>query len=322
MHSRVIDNIATLMVRALEKRYPSADLNASHELFAERVKSWRPTIFETLGDLRAAVALTEPVPARWGAPEAFLHVVTDGSEGTETWIADTLARMEPRLPSSLSCRIPAEWGALLPLLAQRGLRVSKVGLGGVVDTMLARLNEMAIVDPTDLDLTVKVVSTLDEIRAASGLRRDYFVSHPEHGWASDLTPEQQQAIDERVESEMSERLENSDATDWLILDGDGPAGAFSIVGQSHSPVVGRAAGFNICLLPRIQGRGVGTLAYRVMVERASELGIEHLNGATSNSGVLRIGARIGRRLDNWLLRRDPPWVDREAWYSVWAARSQ
>jgi hypothetical protein len=53
-----------------------------------------------------------------------------------------------------------------------------------------------------------------------------------------------------------------------------------------------------------------------MVERAAELGIDHLNGSTSNPGVLRIGARIGRRLDNWLLRRDGPWIEPDAWRVV------
>ncbi len=313
MRTRLIENIATLMVRALGERYPSADLPACHALFAERVASWRPTIIRTLGDLRAAVVLTEPVAARWGAPEAWLHVVTDGAEDNLTWIADTLVEIEPDLPASLSCRVPAEWAALLPMLTEHGLVVSKVGLGGTVDTMLEKLGGMEAVDPSDLGLTVKVVSTLEEVRAASDLRREYFLAHPEHGWSSDLTPEEQRAIDARVESEMAGRLENSEGVDWLVLEGDVPVGSFGIVGQTHSPVVGRAAGFNICLLPRIQRCGVGTYAYRTMVERAGELGIDHLNGSTSNPGVLRIGARIGRRLDNWLLRRDGPWIEPDAW---------
>jgi RimJ/RimL family protein N-acetyltransferase len=312
MDRRDIENIATLRVRALQERYPSADLEAGHERFAEQVASWHPTILRTLGDLRAAVALTEPVPARWGAPEAWLHVVTDGEQETLPWIADTLAQLETQLPASLSCRIPAAWGALLPVLAEHGLGVSKVGLGGDVGTMLHKLRALSVVDPADLGLTLKIVSSLEEVRAASNLRRDYFLSHPEHGWASDLTAEEQQKIDARVESQMTQRLQDSKAVDWIILEGDVPVGAFGIVGRHDSSVIGRIASFNICLLPRIQRRGVGTLAYRTMVERAADFGIDHLNGSTSNPGVLRIGARIGRRLDNWLLRRDRPWIEPDA----------
>lgn len=198
---------------------------------------------------------------------------------------------------------------MLPALQAAGFGVVKLALTGVVEQMLARVVDLRCIAPASLGLEVRFLTTDDEVRATAALRRDYFTSHPAHGWASaSLTDAQQSAIDARVEAEIERRRTEGPGTEWVVLAGDVVVGCFGFTTPSESPIVGRNSGFNICLSPAVQGCGLGTLAYRIMVERAAELEVEFMHGMTSNPAAIRIAARIGRHVDNWLLRRDPPWV--------------
>lgn len=302
-------HIANLILAPVLTRYPTADSNAGLDFFVEQVLSWEPVDVRTFGSLNGAVVLTKSVEARWGAPEAWLHVTVDGSSEANSWANEQIQQLGPSVPPSASCRIPAERSALLPALREIGFGFSKLGLGGYAPDMLKKFEETDLVEPEEAGVELRVVSTMEEVRASSALRRDYFVNNPEHGWASTLTDEQQRAIDERVEGEMAKRLAESHGTDWVFVDEkETVVGCFGL-NRSTSPVIGPNAGFNICLDPSIQRRGLGMVAYNTMIARADELGISYMNGSTSNPGVIAIATRIGRSLDNWLLRKDRPWIE-------------
>ena len=304
-----VERAVAHMLDTVRTRYPNAR-DAATERFREEAQGWQ--VAKSWETDRTCVVLTEVVPARWGAPEAHLHALTDGSDEAVQELTSQLPSIRDALPDSISCRVSFGRRETFPVLRQLGLGVSKLGLGGEVPVMKAHLEALNLVAPAEMGLRMQTASTMEHVRASSRLRREYFLAHPEHGWASGtLTPAQQQAIDNRVEAEFQQRLEGQLGTDFVLLADEEVVGTFSVTTPRDNPIVGLSASFNICIAPDWQGRGLGTYGYHVMVERADELGVAFLHGSTSNPGVIRIAARIGRRLDNWLLRRDPPWIDEE-----------
>lgn len=297
------------MFDAVQARHPHVG-EAARAMLTSAAEHW--TAAEVWEGDDYLVVLTSPLDARWGAPESHLHVLHESGASLDD-LDSQRDEIRAALPESVSCRVPATRPDLLRFVRSLGLGVAKLGFGGAMSHMMTRLADLPSPSLDGLGVRCETVSTMEHVVASSALRRSYFLAHPEHGWASStLTAAQQREIDARVEAELEQRLAANAGTDFVLIHDEQVIGAFGFTAPQQSPVVGVNSSFNICIAPDWHGRGLGMFAYRVMIEQAAACGVDYMHGATSNPGVLRIGKKLGRHVDNWLLRRDQPWMDVDA----------
>ena len=73
-------------------------------------------------------------------------------------------------------------------------------------------------------------------------------------------------------------------------------GGFGIDVDEGNPLLGCCAGVGIALDETVQGRGMGRLAYRLLLERMIQMGVRVFRGTTANPAVIALAHRMRRPL--------------------------
>jgi len=260
------------------------------------------------GSLVGIAILGQPRSERFGPPESFVRLLRDPEcDAALEWAHDLLTGDTFVLPPHCSLELDPTDRSLIAPMEQRGFGVAKLKLRGRVDHALAHLKDKGVA-PASVDLTLSVPEA-EQAVAINALLRDFFAMHPALGWGGPpANAEQQAEIDRRETKDLEQRLSTPPSSDFILCRAGKLLGYFGFTHQPNHPLLGSCGGVNIVLLPEIQGLGLGWMAYRHMVEAMHALGIETLYGSTSNPAVIRISTRIGRRVAQFVLRRDGPFV--------------
>ena len=304
-----LEEIVSLRLRteSLELRDPAAARSFITGVYQPLVDSARRIEVLDSGR-RGLVLLNEPAPQRFGVPEASALVLLEpGCEEAKEWGARALGRAATDFDQHFKVQLDAADRTLVKVLEPLGFGVAKIDLMGEVELALERL-EGGAVDQVELGFEFAPAS-VEQAPAINILIRDFFLQNPHLGWGGLVPPpEEQAAIDAVEEAKLIQRFSKNQETDFVVTKDGRLLGYFGFDAKISHPLLGNFGGFNIVLLPEIQGLGLGKAAYLRMLRRMKGLQIDTLFGRTSSPGVIRIASKMGRRLRRLVLRKDPPFI--------------
>lgn len=190
------------------------------------------------------------------------------------------------------------YGPLLARLQGLGLGLEAIVVIGEVKASLERL--MAALDPpsdlTHLGLSLKSLSTAQEVDAVIELKRLVFSAHPEScffgAWPSYLACEREALL---------EGLRSTDPT-WLIVRGGDVLGYFSAHLSQKPPFWGSRAGLDVILHPSIQGQGIIKTVYRHLLSELAARGVQAFIGGTSQPSVMGLSKIMEREILEYIVR--------------------
>ena len=242
-----------------------------------------------------------------GGPEVT-HLLAVRRPGSDpAWLLRALDEVLPGLDDTVNATLLAWDAAARAHLLGRGLGMSSVHLAGRVDEALQRLVEAR--DPPrqpggGLTLAVFEEHHLDDVM---DIRREYFSKHLGFCWFG---------ADPGALAEQRRRVLARGPRDLhlAVLEGQTVRGYASAAVRDPCPHHGSSAGMDLVLHPEIQGRGVGTVAYRVLLEHLAAEGVGWVKGTTGQPPVMRLARLMGRRPMGVDLRRSP--VLPTAWFDA------
>jgi GNAT superfamily N-acetyltransferase len=267
---------------------------ATAALLARRLRE--AVVVETLRGpqgLRAAIGLC-PEPDSWyGVPVVHWMVdVAPYDADATAWAARQLGELASRVDEHLTMTVDAANAAVLPAGLALGCHVSSLVLLGEPRACLEALGDEHG-DPRVAFVPLRS-DHLDEV---IDVKRRYFAAHPEHGWfiAGD-------AYLDRERQELVTELNGTHPTRFVAVREGRVLGLVGFRLDWRNPYWGVTAGMDLTLDPALHGRGVGRAAYRMLLGRMVELGVQTLKGGTSNPAVLHLARRMRRPLLAWELR--------------------
>ncbi|MFC2171761.1 GNAT family N-acetyltransferase [Acidobacteriota bacterium] len=308
----LLDEVLELRLQVL-KRYPETVLDdggtellrgtfQKHLDGAKKIK----TLSDSSG-LRGVVALGAPQPAMLGLDNTHCHLdFRQGDLEAQAWGADMLCDWIPRLDDSFVLMLDPVYRSLLPTVTQAGLRVQALLLHGRPEEALRAIggppNRERLLD--EGGLSIEPLSSSEQVEHLVRLRHRYFTTHPQHSPMStqrQIDESQQAQINEFVRKKLLKSVQTKSDTQFVVLQGTEVMGGFGLILHEHNPTLGFCAGVEIFLDPSVHGRGVGTLAYRILLQRMIELGVRVFKGTTANPAVIHLARKMKRRLRGWKL---------------------
>lgn len=256
------------------------------------------------GRLRAAVVWTVTTEPTLGVTEARCSVDYDLAEpGAFEWTVHTLEARRSRLGAGRALVLDVAYEPLLPVMQRLGVNVQSLVLHGRPREALQSWSrhrglDKRWPDPAALGLAVEPLRRAEQVEQIVALRRDYFRAHEQHSPikpAEELDAALQAAIDEHVRQKLSAHLDEATPSHFVVLQQARLVGSFGLRISEQHPFFGpRCAGVEIALDPSVHGRGVGTLAYKRLLELMIERDVGIFKGITANPAVIHL-ARLMRR---------------------------
>jgi hypothetical protein len=231
--------------------------------------------------------------------ECLIEAPPDGA--SLEWVRDRMRDLSPQFRASFSCIVDPCHRDLLPKLAKLGLGAQALVLHGTPSKALRGLTEAGKQAPdiANLGLIVEPLRSEAQVDQCIDLRRRYFTANPRHSpinpnWI--LDDSQQAQIDEFVRSSLIKSIGREPPTQFVVLDDQVVRGGFGIDVDEVNPLLGCCAGVGIALDEAVQGRGIGRLAYQLLLERMIEMGVRVFKGTTANPAVIALAHRMRRPL--------------------------
>jgi hypothetical protein len=250
-----------------------------------------------------AVVVLSPTRSRFDTKATRCRVeMRAGDSDALAWTADALQQLRSQFDPGLELYLDVAHEALLPRLADAGLRARMTLLHGAPRLCLDRLGPAPKVDLDRLGLRIEPLSSDAQIEASVSLRRSIFREDPELGYTSPLLPideDLQTRIDEYLRQQLTRALGQQLPTDFVVMRDDELVGHFGITLEPDHALLGRCGGFGIGFHRSVRGLGVGTLAYHVALRRLVELDVTVLRGMSANKAVLHLAQRMGRAVRGW-----------------------
>lgn len=235
----------------------------------------------------------------YGVP--VLRVLCDVLPEDEAAVAWLLDRLDARLPEfgdDFDMQLSGQLGVLLPAFYKHGFGIDSVIQVGALRTVLSRL-------PDGLDARLAAAGVTahpfdDEalVEPLAAFIERVFTDEPEFCWFAPL--------EGHARVRRAELMGALGSGERFVLLRDERIVGTVAADVGTSPAWGRKAGMDLVFDRSIRGLGLATWAYRPTLENARRRGARVVRGGTAQPAILALGARLGRVVDAWMIRRNPP----------------
>jgi len=273
--------------------------------------------------VRAAVIVGRPTEAMLGLRDTPCRIhCGPGDEDAQTWAADRLVRIAPRVDDSFVAVLPPTQRLVLDLIEGRGYRTQALVLHGRPRTAFDRLGGEAELRRRrraardEHGLTVSPLSTADHVEQLVEQRRQFFTSNPQVSPISStrtIDAAQQAQIDDHVRRSLTNGMQGDIPEQFIVTRSGDVVGGFGVVRCETSPIWGKTMGVEVFLNSSAQGKGLGTLIYLTMLHHMLALGVDTFRGTTANPAVIHLSRKMDRRLLGWKVVRGRPGAARVTW---------
>ncbi|MFT4705604.1 MAG: GNAT superfamily N-acetyltransferase [Bradymonadia bacterium] len=246
------------------------------------------------GDVLAHVTWGRVADSWYGQPTTRLLVDAAGPEHHE-WLAATLREVLPTLDDTVDLQLFVDYASLIPVFEELGFGLDTVVTVGQLDDAIAALPESALQRPSALGLRVAPLAEAD-IAPLVDLERAYFAAYPEYCWFG---------TNDGYLGKRAEMLAENVDKPWRrsVFYGDTLVGGVG-VDVHDSPFWRDVSGADLTFAPPYIGKGLATWAYAYCLRAARTAGSTTFRGGTSQIAVLTLGARMGRRAESFIIRKN------------------
>jgi hypothetical protein len=175
---------------------------------------------------------------------------------------------------------------MLPAFAKIGFGVEFVVLRGDTSKSLTSLRTRLKTHPHPPDdIEIKPLLDARHIKDIRRLKLREFRRNPQYGWMI-TSPKYLNPDIARIKAELIKGRKDH----WGIFYQGKMRGYFGVAVHGKQKPAGVELVFDVSM----QGKGLASIAYRMMFERLSQLKIKHYQGGTSHPAVLKVGSRLKR----------------------------